>query len=420
MTFSNADTGGDVGGGHSAIRVDLGGDVGGLTSDGNRVTLSDGASAFLVWGGRSDVFVSGLVSVSVGDMSASGNTVTLIDSSAISVVGGESSIGSVSGGNVTNRGDAIADDNVVQLSGTTVVGSVRGGLIISNRTGLENDSSASNNMVTLSDSAHVTSNVKGGEALNQRGYAIANNNTVTIADNATIDGHVYGGYAYTGSPDGSVAANNNTVIVAGGTVSRNIYGGYSAVGFDDAASTATGNTITIHAEADVSQSMIYGGYAGNDYVASPNVNVHTDNTLNLYGSGIMAVGVANFQYLNFYVMDEDLPSLLSGTSVLTVVDVLALMGGDVITVDFSGLSTPFNVGDRFSILDGNITGFEDAVMNIAGLDLLIYTYDYGWDADTAELWVAITGVVPEPSTYAALIALSVLSVALLRRCRARN
>ena len=91
-------------------------------------------------------------------------------------------------------------------------------------------------------------------------------------------------------------------------------------------STATGNTFNIYGSPDFSNAYLYGGYLAS-------VGSASNNTLNIYTSGLTAKNIYDFDALNFYLPS----STASGDTILTLTDgatdlnnasVSAIIGGN--------------------------------------------------------------------------------------------
>ncbi|MBQ4018662.1 MAG: hypothetical protein II605_05400, partial [Paludibacteraceae bacterium] len=171
-----------------------------------------------------------------------------------------------------------ANSNKVQVSGKGIVKlKVYGGVT------KYTEGTASDNEVTVSDSANLPSGITAGWSPNK----YAKNNTVTI-EGGTVQGYIDGGVA-TGAADnnriivnggtvsylqggaGGSSATGNTVEINGGTVTDTIFGGYSNDG------TVTGNTVTVNKKGTVN--AIYGGYSNSGTVTNNTVTV-SNATLN--------------------------------------------------------------------------------------------------------------------------------------------
>ena len=237
-------------------------DTGNATS--NEVHISGGAVSGSVYGGAVKGKVSGNANSNTVEISG-GEVKTARAGSGDSVYGGYSETGN-------------ANSNKVQVSGKGIVKlKVYGGVT------KYTEGTASDNEVTVSDSANLPSGITAGWSPNKD----AKNNTVTI-EGGTVQGYIDGGVA-TGAADnnriivnggtvsylqggaGGSSATGNTVEINGGTVTDTIFGGYSNDG------TVTGNTVTVNKKGTVN--AIYGGYSNSGTVTKNTVTV-SNATLN--------------------------------------------------------------------------------------------------------------------------------------------
>ncbi|MBO5591223.1 MAG: ESPR domain-containing protein, partial [Acidaminococcaceae bacterium] len=243
-------------------------DTGNATS--NEVHISGGTVSGSVYGGAVKGKVSGnansnKVEISGGEVKASGT------GSGDTVYGGYSETGNANG-------------NKVQVSGESIVKlTVYGGVTE------YTEGTASDNEVTVSDSAKLPSGITAGWSRNKD----AKNNTVTV-EGGTVQGYINGGVA-TGAADnnhiivndgtvgsmqggsGGSSATGNTVEINGGTVTdtNTIFGGNSNAG------TVTENTVTINKGT---VNTIYGGYSNSGTVTNNTVTI-SDGSINgrVYG-----------------------------------------------------------------------------------------------------------------------------------------
>ncbi|MDY6291620.1 MAG: ESPR domain-containing protein, partial [Succiniclasticum sp.] len=244
----------------------------------NEVHISGGTVSGSVYGGAMKGKVSGNANSNKVVISG-GEVKTARAGSGDSVYGGYSETGN-------------ANSNKVQVSGeSTVKLTVYGGVT------KYTEGTASDNEVTVSDSANLPSGITAGWSPNKD----AKNNTVTI-EGGTVQGYINGGVA-TGAADnnhiivnggkvsylqggsGGSSATGNTVEINGGKVTDTIYGGNSGNG------TVTGNTVTVNGGT---VSTIYGGYSNNGTVTGNTVNVVSEAVLDgaVYG-GMNGTGDAN-------------------------------------------------------------------------------------------------------------------------------
>ena len=240
-------------------------------------------------------------------------------------VGDESYTGDASGGNVT-------------ISGGSISGDVYGGR--------SNNDSANNNTVNIKDYVIISNNshnlvaIHGGHV----NKGSANNNTVNIScgtiHSVFFPTYVYGGYSSSGS------ANDNIVNISCGTIrsvgaSIDVYGGYSEMG------SANDNEIIISGSADITNANLH-GYGGH-------VTNATGNTLTIDGWKGNTKSVQNFNDIAFKNINwnENKPVLTitaGSTDDLenTTIDTIHIAGGSDI-----------NVGDKMTLIDGNISSIGD-------------------------------------------------------------
>jgi len=322
---------GNVGGGYNVesgnaadniVRISgnsaVGGNVyGGYITDGNAmgnsVTIDGGTIAGAVYGGYVTYGHATGNSVTIGGGTMSGN-----------VYGGRSTSGSVAGNSVTIGGGTVngvvyggyvAGDafdvagNSVTISGGKVTDTVYGGYIA----GTTAKGNATGNSVTVSGGL-MSGNVYGGRSASGK----ATGNSVTVSGGTV--GSVSGGYVAGGALD----AAGNSVTIGGGTVTGNVYGGRNA-----GAGNAMNNMVTIsdyNGTLNISDSILYGGFSNGSG------DVFTGNTFHLHGTSqpgttpkllhtLTAKGLANFQYMNFYVPDSakdgDVMLEITGTADVT-------------------------------------------------------------------------------------------------------
>ena len=261
-------------------------DTGNATS--NEVHISGGTVSGSVYGGA----VKGKVS---------GNA----NSNRVEITGGEVKASRAGSGDTVYGGyseTGNANGNKVQVSGESIVKlTVYGG--VSEYT----EGTASDNEVTVSDSAKLPSGITAGWSRNKD----AKNNTVTI-EGGTVQGYINGGVA-TGAADnnriivnggtvssmqggsGGSSATGNTVEINGGTVTDTIFGGYSDSG------SVSNNAVTITG-GTVNSRWIYAGYtnsgtANNNIVnlkgtsALPNVSLYGSNNTGSTGNELHVGGI---------------------------------------------------------------------------------------------------------------------------------
>ena len=240
----------------------LGGSTYSAAASDNTVTISSGTVSGWVYGGNS------------GTGEANSNTITVTGGTINSVHGGYSS--------------AIANGNTVTVSGGTVGTSADNYAVVgAGNSGLDDNSVASGNNVTVTGTAQVTGLVIG--ARDAYGSAVISDNTVTIDGSAVVTGDVIGGYGW------GKDKTKNKVYVKGGTVTGDVYGGSQSSYYDysdtgnvtDNTVTISGGTLTGNAYGGSLRGYITGNVTGNK------VSVEGGSvTGDLYG-GIREVGEVN-------------------------------------------------------------------------------------------------------------------------------
>ena len=210
------------------------------------------------------------------DGDAIGNTTT--------VSGGE--VNFVYGGNSLNDGDAT--NNSVTISGGQVDNIVYGG-------GCDDTGNATNNSVTVSG-GQVDDYVFGAYCWSGN----AENNTVSVSGGQVAT--VYGAFC-----EDSGNANGNTVVLSGGEVTGDVTAGSGATG-------ACGNRVYLLGKG---ASVEIGGqeYTGSDQGVTVGGSVlaatiagddvpYTDNTIEVYGTGISALNLFNADAINYHITDS--------------------------------------------------------------------------------------------------------------------
>ena len=256
--------------------------------------------------------------------------------------------------------DNNADSNAVYIRGGSVTGDVYGGF--------SSKGNVEYNTVNISDNAIVRGNVSGGESYDGN----AKYNTVNISggtigvarDITSISGgwstsgnahhnivnirggtigmasgitSIYGGYA----TDSANSANNNIVNISDGSVSGYVYGGFSYC------DSANDNEIIISGSADITNANLH-GYGGR-------VTNATGNTLTIDGWSGSTQSIENFNDINFnninWQNDGTVLRITAGNADdldKTTIDTIHIAGGSNI-----------NVGDKMTLIDGNISSIGD-------------------------------------------------------------
>ena len=198
------------------------------------------------------------------------------------------------------------------------------------------DKDASGGNVTINGNADITGAVYGGRSTD----GSAHHNTVNISGgtinmlNLDAGDSVCGGYSYSGE------AYYNTVNISGGSVSGAVYGGYI-----DHSGSAYDNEVVISGSAVIENANLYGSNSSNN----------TGNTLTINGWSNSTQSVKNFNDIAFknIAWNED------GT-VLTITagDADDLKNTTIDTIHIAGGSN-INVGDKMTLIDGNISSIGD-------------------------------------------------------------
>ena len=263
----------------------------------NKVYVNNGTVTGNVYGGElnssnsgtgnatsNEVYISGgTVSGSVYGGAVKGKVSGNANSNRVEITGGEVKASGAGSGDTVYGGyseTGNANGNKVQVSGESIVKlTVYGGVTE------YTEGTASDNEVTVSDSAKLPSGITAGWSPNKD----AKNNTVTIED-GTVQGYIDGGVA-TGAADnnhiivnggtvsylqggsGGSSATGNTVEINGGTVTDTIFGGFSDGG------SASNNVVTV-AGGTVNGRRIYAGYT--------NSGTAKNNIVNLTGTAALS------------------------------------------------------------------------------------------------------------------------------------
>ncbi|PPB65703.1 hypothetical protein CDQ75_08080, partial [Campylobacter hyointestinalis subsp. hyointestinalis] len=133
-------------------------------------------------------------------------------------------------------------------------------------------------------------------------------------------------------------ANSNTVNISGGDIKVDVQGGYSLSGL------ANGNTVNISGNPTFGASTIlYGGYK-----VFGTGDVFTNNTLNIKTKNITAKDIANFEFINLYLLD----STKANDTILKVNDAITFGGSNTkLNVSaLNGINLNFNIGDSIILI----------------------------------------------------------------------
>ena len=206
--------------------------------------------------------------------------------------------GTIGGEVLGAQGSGTVSGNKVTLNGS-VAGSMVAG-------GLSTGGDVSGNVVSVTGGS-VTGDIYGG--FSQAGGSATGNRVVldhVVKRHDDAGGLVIGGLSLEGSASG------NAVTIDGGRIGGDIVGGYAAGGSGD----ATGNTVIVRGNADISESVIYGGKSD-----AGSGDVWTGNTLQIWTYGQVARNVANFENYQFIVTPSMQRSRdAAGKALLTLTD----------------------------------------------------------------------------------------------------
>jgi hypothetical protein len=393
------------------------------TTEYNHVELSGNANV--------NQYVYGGYSYNVQSASTTG-TVTSIDNEVI--ITDNVHVGdAIYGGIAESKGEADVQslNNNVYIKDNAIIDKVIFGGY-SESEGINIVSYANGNNVYLYSNVNILDNVIAGSSNSKNGNATASNNTVSIYGGNVV-GYVSGGESYIGlSGTGEAKSIGNTVYIQGGTVHNNVIGGESWLDIVSATATAssnnveitggiilgnviagysrleptstngsaTGNSVTISGPADLTASVIYGGFvdSSNNYslTAVSGTDAITGNTLNLKTKNIEVAGVYNFENLNFYLA----PNTVAGDRIMLVTGEAQITSTNV-GVRISGNSTPLRVGDEITLIEAaTLTGAP--VNNESGAQgvTLEYSFDIVVDALANKLLARVTKMVINQSTKA--------------------
>ncbi|MDR3300703.1 MAG: autotransporter domain-containing protein [Candidatus Accumulibacter sp.] len=341
--------------------------------DNNTVTVSSGGDVTgtngYVHGGHKE---SSSTSITVNN-----NTITIISGGKVNV--------SVFGGyanTVSGPGDATAISNTVIISGGSVGGSgggdddVIGGYAYS----ASGTATVTDNMVNFSGGSSVVGDVLGGYADSSSGTGIAkaSSNTVNISG-GDVAGDVFGGGAMSAS--GDVTATYNTVNISGGSVGGNVHGG--------AAMSASGDVTATYNTVNISGGSVGGNVYGGIVFSDSNGDFFTGNTLNLKADNMLTVGgIANFQYLNFY-----LPTTFADGDTMLTVTGTADIDNSIVNVGIAGSSSALAKGDTVTLISAStLTGvLFNTTADGHGMQgvTLKYEFDIWADTDVNKLFARV-------------------------------
>lgn len=331
--------------------------LGGISLSGvaseNHVTITGGE----VW---SDI-AGGVVFNGQGDVS----------DNTVSITGGLMK-GDISGG----QGNFTVNRNTVTLSGTTALKSVIGGLSAGG--------DANGNEVSVTGGS-VTGDIYGGFSQNggsASGNSVTLVNVVKLSD-PNAEAMVIGGLSLNGS------ASNNVVTIDGGKIGASITGGYVAGGNGD----ATNNTVIIKGNADIRESVIYGGRTD-----TGTGDVTTGNTLQIWTSGQVTKNVVNFRNFQFIVtpaMMRSRSASTGGDALLTLTEGQTDFTDSNISVAVAAGTRPLDVGDNvvlFRNVDQGVTGLDTAttteMTGVQGISLE-YRIDLNLDPTTGQVGAVV-------------------------------
>ena len=280
---------------------------------------------------------------------------------------------------------ARATHNTVNITSGTVQWEVYGGYAQARIDGIFAE--ASRNSVTIAD-GNVIRNVSGGRA-ESAVFVSATDNAVSISG-GTVRGDVFGGWAelyHSASPLRISTASNNTVTITDGEVVGRVVGGYLLLRDAQAPGSATGNTVFISGTPNLTNSILYGGFVGDNNFTNPATGVRIDarsgNKLRFQSSELTVAGLKNFEFLHFYLPN----SVQAGDTMLFVTDTANIEGSKFdVGVQRGPNSLPLRVGETVTLIDasdGDLIGAFNGTVNgrtmgggiIYGYEFLVTTAD---------------------------------------------
>ena len=355
---------------------------------GNKVSFSGGAVAGVYGGYTSD---NGTGSADSNTVEISGGTISDEGVSQVRVGyslkgGANSNVLTVSGGTFSaallfgGSGKTKADGNIVKVSRFSgSIHQIYGGHAIGS-SGYTNTVTASNNIVTLDNTADGVCidsyYIVGGHAEGSKS-AVAVGNKVQILGGTYKRGTIHGGGAHSSQNGSSATASNNTVEISGGKLIGNetytysyIYGGVSQGGKVESnkviirggtidgyvyagnageKGTESNNSIDIYKGADLTKAELYGTQFKTDAAslkkANPVLNVHASST------SIKVKKIGSFAKINY-----NLPSTVKGGDTIMEAGEADLTGTEIAV--FASGGTNLNDGDAINLLstEAGITG----------------------------------------------------------------
>ena len=283
--------------------------------------------------------------------------------------------GSYNGGSAANNKSYSLVDNTVTVNSGTIGTSGNGGNVygaINN-----NDAGSVTGNRVFINGGRVVGYVFGGyNGFGSAPGGAARDNSVTISGSAVIGDDVKGGYSFYG------AASGNSVTIRGGVFdpvsgSCHIFGGDSGYG------TTTHNTVTIYgAPIGLEKMTLLGGSL------STTTDAFTGNTLNLGTANLTVRGLDKFQYLNFHLPaswgagDTMLGIASTGTANLT--DSHTGLSS-VVSLSIDSAASLLKTGDQLVLIDasaGTLTGTPENATAVA-LQGATLKYDFDLLADAA-------------------------------------
>src|SRR5690606_13756398 len=138
--------------------------------------------------------------------------------------------------------------------------------------------SLTDNFVNIHGDEVIVSGIVSGARVN--GTGSVSNNVVSIQA-GSIGNTIFGGFSQRGDAIGNIVSVSGTA-----SVNRDIYGGYASGG-----GNATDNRVIISGSPEMSNTILYGGYAPDGLSAGNILEIHTSN--------LTAGNLKDFQELHF-------------------------------------------------------------------------------------------------------------------------
>ncbi|MDR1164657.1 MAG: hypothetical protein LBO66_02070, partial [Deltaproteobacteria bacterium] len=296
--------------------------------------------------------------------------------------------GSLNSGETIYAGRAVSEFGDAQAFGNRVIvddgGAIYAPRVYGGLAGYGAFSVAANNRVEISYGV-ITERVIGGYANSLDGLAIASDNLVAISG-GVISGRIAGGYTESAGVNNAV---NNRVEISGvAIISGDIIGGAVTSYSNSSSVAAHDNRVDISGTPILTGASLYGGYK--DFGTG---DVFSGNALNLKASGLTAMAIANFEFLNFY-----LPASARAEDVILTISGVASFQDDAVsqfsTVSMAipGAATPLKPGERI-ILIGSANPLDGSPANgaVAAAQGVALTHDFRLDASGNQLVATLAG-----------------------------